>query len=89
MGLSGKERRILADIELALERDDPELARRVAAINRIESGGEAVPHTADPPVTRMTWSAGRARGRPVVHRWLIVLAVVVTLFLLVLAVATA
>lgn len=39
MGLSGKERRILAEIEQALEQDDPELARRVAAINKIESDG--------------------------------------------------
>ncbi|MCK2221812.1 DUF3040 domain-containing protein [Actinomadura sp. ATCC 31491] len=38
MGLSGRERRILAQIEQALEREDPELARRVAAINRIEAG---------------------------------------------------
>lgn len=40
MSLSGRERRILAEIERALERDDPELARRVAAINKIEAGGE-------------------------------------------------
>ncbi|MET8004172.1 DUF3040 domain-containing protein [Nonomuraea glycinis] len=39
MSLSGKERRILAEIEQALEQDDPELARRVAAINKIESDG--------------------------------------------------
>jgi hypothetical protein len=39
MGLSGRERRILAQIEQALEREDPELAKRVAAINRIEAGG--------------------------------------------------
>ncbi|MFI7451867.1 DUF3040 domain-containing protein [Nonomuraea sp. NPDC049714] len=39
MSLSGKERRILAEIEQALEQDDPELAKRVAAINEIESDG--------------------------------------------------
>ncbi|MFG1702799.1 DUF3040 domain-containing protein [Nonomuraea sp. M3C6] len=43
MSLSGRERRILAEIELALERDDPELVERVAAINRIESGEDAFP----------------------------------------------
>ncbi|MEV4223002.1 DUF3040 domain-containing protein [Nonomuraea sp. NPDC049725] len=85
MGLSGRERRILADIELALERDDPELARRVAAINRIESGGDAMTRAADPPALRVT----RARGRPVVRRWMVVLAVTLMVFLLAVAVATA
>jgi ribose 1,5-bisphosphokinase PhnN len=41
MTLSGRERRILAEIEQALEREDPELAQRVAAINKIESDGNS------------------------------------------------
>jgi hypothetical protein len=38
MGLSGRERRILAEIEHALAAEDPELVKRVAAINSMESG---------------------------------------------------
>ncbi len=49
MSLSGKERRILAEIEQALEQDDPELARRVAAINKIESDGVPAQRTEDEP----------------------------------------
>ncbi|WP_143043855.1 DUF3040 domain-containing protein [Nonomuraea jiangxiensis] len=43
MSLSGRERRILAEIEQALEREDPELAQRVAAINKIEGEGNTFP----------------------------------------------
>ncbi|MEO3790968.1 DUF3040 domain-containing protein [Nonomuraea sp. B10E15] len=38
MSLSPRERRILAEIEGALEQEDPELARRVAEINKDARG---------------------------------------------------
>ncbi|MFG1942262.1 DUF3040 domain-containing protein [Nonomuraea sp. NPDC048826] len=65
MALSEQERRILEEIEEALRRDDPELARRV-------SGYRA------------------RRRRPLLLRgWFIAVVVVLTLVLLVLAVALA
>ncbi|MCF6475875.1 DUF3040 domain-containing protein [Nonomuraea sp. MG754425] len=79
MSLSGRERRILAEIERALERDDPELARRVAAINRVETGGRPLP---DQPygVRLRTWT--------VAHVWLIFWAGALVLGLLLWAVLT-
>jgi hypothetical protein len=79
MSLSGKERRILAEIEQALEQDDPELAKRVAAINEIESDGmparrkddelprarDAIPIPGDEPAPRADPERprGHSRGR--------------------------
>ncbi|MER6942837.1 DUF3040 domain-containing protein [Nonomuraea sp. NPDC000554] len=77
MSLSGKERRILAEIEQALELEDPDLARRVAAINRIE-GGDSSPRLYGERIR--VWALG--------HVWVIVLAGVLTVILLILAVAT-
>ncbi|MFI6599965.1 DUF3040 domain-containing protein [Nonomuraea sp. NPDC050536] len=79
MSLSGKERRTLADIEVGLAMEDPDFARRIAAINMIESGGA-------PPLKAsgerlLTWARHRA--------WVIGLAVVIAITLLVLAIATA
>lgn len=105
MSLSGKERRILAEIEQALEQDDPELARRVAAINKIESDGvpaqrkeddlprarDAIPLPGGEPIRRAEPErpSGERPGRRVGRVWLIVVIVALTLLLLVLAVATA
>jgi len=99
MSLSGRERRILAEIEQALEREDPELAKRVAAINKIESGGEAAPAEAPPPPAAdppSPWaeavepgSVARPRRWSPGRRWLVLVVVTVTLLLLILAVATA
>ncbi|MCP2345503.1 DUF3040 domain-containing protein [Nonomuraea roseoviolacea] len=79
MGLSGKERRILAEIEHALALEDPDLARRVAAINSIEAGGEGY----------MRPYGERARGWVRRHVWLIVLSVLLVVALLTLAVLVA
>jgi hypothetical protein len=105
MSLSGKERRILAEIEQALEQDDPELAKRVAAINEIESDGvparrkddelprarDAIPIPGDEPAPPADPARPRGRqpGRRSGRTWLIVAVVVLTFLLLVLAVATA
>ncbi|WP_336212367.1 DUF3040 domain-containing protein [Nonomuraea sp. LPB2021202275-12-8] len=96
MSLSGKERRILAEIEQALERDDPELARRVAAINRIESGADpaqrvddALARPRDVPPRRAEPIPRAAPRRLPRHGWLVVVVVALTFLLLVLAVATA
>ncbi|MEU4513801.1 DUF3040 domain-containing protein [Nonomuraea wenchangensis] len=78
MGLSGRERRILAQIEQALEREDPELARRVAAINRIEAVG-GLPERP---------YGDRARLWALTHGWVIVVAVALVLVLLLVAVLT-
>ncbi len=95
MSMSGKERRILAEIEQALERDDPELARRVAAINDIESDGvptrrgdDLLPHAQEttPPSGQIGPASREPRGR---RSWIIIVVVALTLLLLVLAVATA
>ncbi|MFI6709998.1 DUF3040 domain-containing protein [Nonomuraea sp. NPDC050478] len=67
MALSERERRILEEIEDALERDDPKLARRVSGV---ASG------------------AGRLR-RLLLSGWFMVAVIVVTVALLVLAVALA
>ncbi|MFB4266001.1 DUF3040 domain-containing protein [Nonomuraea sp. GTA35] len=79
MSLSGRERRILAEIERALERDDPELARRVAAINRIEAGGEPLPPQPYGDRLRM-WALARV--------WVLFWAAAVVIVLLLLAVLT-
>ncbi|MDR8409653.1 DUF3040 domain-containing protein [Nonomuraea sp. 3-1Str] len=79
MSLSGKERRILAEIEYALALEDPDLARRVAAINSIESGGEGY----------MRPYGDRARVWVTRHVWLIVGSVVLVVALLTLAVLLA
>jgi hypothetical protein len=77
MSLSGKERRILAEIEQALEQDDPELAKRVAAINEIESDGvparrkddelprarDAIPIPGDEPAPRADPERPRGHSR--------------------------
>lgn len=78
MSLSGRERRILADIEQRLERDDPELARRVAAINRIESDGVAFPAA----------YGERLRVWALTHVWMIFSVAAVVIVLLLLAVLT-
>ncbi|MFI7697771.1 DUF3040 domain-containing protein [Nonomuraea sp. NPDC049480] len=78
MSLSGRERRILAQIELALERDDPELAKRVAAINRIEAGGDLFPHA----------YGDRLRMWALAHVWVIFAVGAVVIVLLLLAVLT-
>ncbi|MEV4172270.1 DUF3040 domain-containing protein [Nonomuraea sp. NPDC049709] len=78
MGLSGRERRILAEIERALEREDPELARRVAAINRIESGGNAFPQG----------HGDRLRMWALAHVWAIFWLGAVVILLLLVAVLT-
>ncbi|MEU7830434.1 MULTISPECIES: DUF3040 domain-containing protein [unclassified Nonomuraea] len=75
MSLSGRERRILGEIEQALELEDPDMARRVAAINKIESDAGAYRE-------RMQSWAGA-------HLWLIALLGVIAVLLLVLAVITA
>lgn len=67
MALSERERRILEEIEDALERDDPKLARRVSGV---ASG------------------TGRLR-RLLLSGWFMVAIIVVTVALLVLAVALA
>jgi hypothetical protein len=81
MSLSGKERRILAEIEHALALEDPDLARRVAAINSIESGADA--GLSLRPYGRQVrdWVAG--------HVWLIVAVFMLVVALLALAVALA
>ncbi|QYC39123.1 hypothetical protein Nocox_07490 [Nonomuraea coxensis DSM 45129] len=78
MGLSGRERRILAQIEQALEREDPELARRVAAINRIEAVGglPGRPY------------GDRARLWALAHGWVILAAGALVMVLLLVAVLT-
>ncbi|MFC4011676.1 DUF3040 domain-containing protein [Nonomuraea purpurea] len=78
MGLTGRERRILAEIEQALERDDPELVQRVAAINRIESGGDVFQQA----------YGDRLRMWALAHVWLIFSAGAVVIVLLLLAVLT-
>ena len=78
MGLSGRERRILAQIELALERDDPDLARRVRAINRIEAGGDGFPQ--DYGVRVRTWALA--------HGWVVIVAAALVIVLLLAAVLT-
>lgn len=77
MSLSGRERRILGEIEQALELEDPDMARRVAAINKIETGSDARAYR-----ERMQSWAGA-------HVWLIALLAVIAVLLLVLAVITA
>ncbi len=77
MSLSGKERRILAEIEQALEREDPELARRVAAINKIESDGDSPRAYGD-----------RLRRWVLAHVWMIFTAGALVIVLLLLAVLT-
>lgn len=79
MGLSGKERRILAEIEHALALEDPDLARRVAAINSIESGVE----------TGLRPYGRQARDWLTAHIWTIVAVVVAVAALLAMAVALA
>ncbi|MEU8247428.1 DUF3040 domain-containing protein [Nonomuraea sp. NPDC048916] len=74
MSLSERERRILAEIEHALLADDPELAKRVAKINRVGAHGR--------PGTRM-------RGWVTGHIWLIVLVTALVAVLLVVAVLVA
>lgn len=78
MGLSGRERRILAEIEQALEREDPDLAKRVAAINRIESGGDPFPQT----------FGDRLRMWALAHVWVIFAIGALLIVLLLLAVLT-
>ncbi|MEV1178647.1 DUF3040 domain-containing protein [Nonomuraea sp. NPDC049784] len=78
MSLSGKERRILAEIEQALERDDPELAKRVAAINRIESDGNIFPQS----------YTDRLRMWALAHVWMIFTVGALMIVLLLLAVLT-
>ncbi|MGN9838443.1 DUF3040 domain-containing protein [Nonomuraea sp. H19] len=78
MSLSGRERRILAEIELALEREDPELAERVAAINRIESDGGIFPQA----------YGDRLRMWALAHVWKIFLFGALVIVLLLLAVLT-
>ena len=77
MSLTGRERRILGEIEQALELEDPDMARRVAAINKIETGSDAGAYR-----ERMQSWAGA-------HIWLIALLGVIAVLLLVLAVITA
>lgn len=78
MSLSGKERRTFAEIEQALTMGDPEFARRIAMIDRIESGvqGSSVMY-------------GKRVLAWVKRPWVIAVAAVVILALLVLAVITA
>ncbi|MFI7126714.1 DUF3040 domain-containing protein [Nonomuraea sp. NPDC050153] len=78
MSLSGKERRILAEIELALEREDPELAKRVAAINKIESDGSTFPRA----------YGDRLRKWMLAHVWMIFMVGALVIVLLLLAVLT-
>lgn len=78
MGLSGRERRILAEIEQGLERDDPELARRVAAINKIESDGIDYPQA----------YGDRLRVWALTHVWIIFGVAAAVILLLLLAVLT-
>ncbi|MFG6199144.1 DUF3040 domain-containing protein [Nonomuraea sp. JJY05] len=78
MSLSGKERRILAEIEQALEREDPELAKRVAAINKIESDGDIFPRA----------YGDRLRMWVLAHVWMIFSAGALLIVLLLLAVLT-
>ncbi|MEV0622477.1 DUF3040 domain-containing protein [Nonomuraea sp. NPDC050404] len=81
MTLSGRERRILAEIERALELEDPELVRRVSAINKIESGGEQRPL---PPQAY----GDRLRMWALAHVWVIFWAGALVIVLLLLAVLT-
>ncbi|WP_043616504.1 DUF3040 domain-containing protein [Nonomuraea candida] len=81
MSLSGRERRILAEIERALERDDPELVERVAAINRIESGGEL------PPLPPQAYGES-VRVWALTHVWVILWGAALVIFLLLVAVLT-
>ncbi|WP_162795011.1 DUF3040 domain-containing protein [Nonomuraea lactucae] len=76
MSLTGKERRILAEMEHALALEDPDLARRVAAINSIESGEN----------TFMRPYGQRARVWVTGHVWIIMATVVLLVALLMLAV---
>ncbi|HEX4817224.1 MAG TPA: DUF3040 domain-containing protein [Nonomuraea sp.] len=78
MSLSGRERRILAQIEEALEREDPDLARRVAAINKIEAGGEFYPQA----------YGERLRVWALTHVWLIFAVGALLIVLLLLAALT-
>jgi hypothetical protein len=78
MGLSGRERRILAQIEYALEREDPELAKRVEAINRIEAGGDLFPQA----------YGDRLRMWALAHVWVIFTVGALVILLLIIAVLT-
>lgn len=78
MSLSGKERRTFAEIEQALTMGDPEFAKRIAAIDRIESGVEG-----------SSILYGRQVLAWVKRPWVIAIGVAVILILLVLAVITA
>ncbi|MGP3954451.1 DUF3040 domain-containing protein [Nonomuraea sp. 3N208] len=78
MGLSGRERRILAQIEQALEREDPELAKRVEAINRIEAGGDFFPQA----------YGDRLRMWALAHVWVIFAVGALVILLLIVAVLT-
>ncbi|TDD08797.1 DUF3040 domain-containing protein [Nonomuraea deserti] len=75
MSLSPRERRILAEIEGALEQEDPELARRVAEINRAGWARDARPG-----------SRGVRRRAP--RAWMIYLAVALVIVSLLVAVLT-
>lgn len=78
MSLSGKERRTFAEIEEALTMGDPEFARRIAAIDKVETGAEGYSGVSGKQL--LAW---------VKRPWVIGAAVAVILVLLVLAVLTA
>ncbi|PZG12774.1 DUF3040 domain-containing protein [Nonomuraea aridisoli] len=78
MGLSGRERRILAEIERALEQEDPDFARRLAEIERVEAERARAGR----------WRGRLPRGRAF-HAWVIlVLGLLVIVLLLAAVLAT-
>ncbi|MGW0804890.1 DUF3040 domain-containing protein [Nonomuraea sp. NPDC002799] len=83
MSLSGRERRILAQMEQALARDDPELAKRVAAINEIEAGKIEAAGGAFPQA-----HGNRLRMWALTHVWAIFTVGALLIVLLLLAVVT-
>ena len=48
MGLTVRERKVLADIEQALAKDDPRLARQLSRMALTPAAGEAEEHAAEP-----------------------------------------
>lgn len=77
MSMTGRERRLLAEIERALAQEDPQYVERIAAINRVQAGESSPPAENE----AAPWIERRA--------WLLLLAALTVITLLMLAALTA